>query len=147
MSFNIRLACPSEIESNPEAIKYLERGATDFGGMASVAKCLEQARNGAGIFILINSAIKLAGAAYLTFTQQETGRIMTSVLLAGDDFVDWWGELREFYYKLLKEQHCDEFVMMGRRGFKKFFPELEEVATVFRLKLPYGYNNPIIKGG
>lgn len=134
MSFSISLASPSEIEGNPEALKYLERGAADFGGLTSVAKTLQNARSGLGVYILIKDDTILRGCAYLTFTQQETGRVMTSVLLGGDDFHEWFRELKQFYYKLAKEQHCDEFMMMGRRGFKKFFPEMEEVATVYRFR-------------
>lgn len=134
-NFRFHIASPEEIEINPEALAYLERGANGFGNSIGVQQAIKNSKVGLGKFILIFNASLLRGAIYLTITNQESGKIMTSVLLGGDDFDEWYMDLREFYYKLAIDEKCDEFWLMGRRGFKKYFPELNEVATIFRVIL------------
>lgn len=126
---------PEEIRSDPVALEYLSRGAGGFGGLISVENALQNYRIGQDLFVIVKYATILRGAIYLTVTMQDTGRVLSSVLLGGDNFSDWAEELKEFYYKLAKDHDCDEFVLMGRRGFKRYFPELSEVATVFRVIL------------
>lgn len=133
--YSFSIASPDEVEASPEALKYLERGADNFGGLLGVRKALETARHGQSIFVFVKNAIILRGAIYLTITHQDTGKVLTSVLFGGDNFDEWASELREYYYKLAKEHDCDEFSLLGRRGFQRFFPELKEVATVFRVIL------------
>lgn len=135
MNFSFIQISSQEIAKNQQAIIYLEMGAAGFGGMLSVHQTIENAAEDKDLFILILYATKLVGAIHLTVTQQETGRVLTSVLLGGIEFEQWAEDLRQFYYKLAKDHNCDEFMLMGRRGFKRYFPELQEVATVFRVRL------------
>lgn len=134
-NYSFSLASPDEIEGSPEALRYLERGADNFGGMIGVQKAIQSVRQGQGFFIIGRNSNNISFCAFLTVTLQDTGKVLTSVLLGGDNFDEWFNELREYYYKLAKEHDCDEFCLMGRRGFKRYFPELTEVATVFRVIL------------
>ncbi len=135
MKYSFSIVSPDEVKSNLKAIEYLELGASNFGGIISVAKMIHNYSVGKDILVFVKFETKLRGAIYLTVTQQETGKVLTSVLLGGDHFHDWASELKEFYYKLAKDHNCDEFMMMGRHGFKRYFSELKEVATVFRVIL------------
>lgn len=126
---------PEEIQSDPKAMEYLQRGADGFGGMVSVERTLQNYLIGRDIYVIGKLRNNLACSIYLTVTHQETGKVLTSVLLGGDNFGDWAEELKDFYYKLAREHDCDEFMLMGRKGFKRYFSELSEVATVFRVIL------------
>lgn len=125
----------AEVAANPEAIKFLEEAANGYGGIVSVTKTLQNAVVGRDLFIFYKNAIKLRAAIHLTISHQEVGKVLTSVLLGGVDMQEWASELRDFYYKLAKQHDCDEFFYMGRRGFKRYFPELIEAATVYRVIL------------
>lgn len=131
--YEFYLATPDEVEASPEALAYLERGAAGFGGLTSVVKAIQNCRLGIGKCVIVKIRNNITGAIYLTITEQETGRVMTSVLLGGDNFRAWAAELNAFYYKLAADNDCHEFMMMGRRGFKLYFPELIEVATIYRV--------------
>lgn len=133
--FDFLISTPAEIKLDPLALKYLESGAHGFGGILSVENILNNFDPNHGLLIIIKTNDFTIGSIYLTFSQQETGKVMSSVLLGGDGFGEWAAELSQFYYKIAKENDCNEFTLMGRRGFKRYFPELEEVATVFRVSL------------
>lgn len=126
---------PLDIIKSEQAFAYLLGAADGFGGKRSLVRYFDSYDPQTSSFVLVTLHVKLVGAIYLTFTQQEVGKVMSSILLGGDNFGDWAQDLSEFYYKTAKERECVEFNLMGRRGFKKYFPELEEVATVFRVKL------------
>lgn len=129
------LCHPDLVRTNQTVMQYLIDAASDFGGIVSVNKALDLFDKQKDAFVVVSIGQDIVGSIYLTFTQQETGRVMTSVLLGGIRFSEWAKELSKFYYKLAKDMACDEFMLMGRRGFKKYFPELDEIATVFRVKL------------
>lgn len=135
MKHSFEIVSPDYIAADSKAIEYLERGAAGFGGMVSVKKTIREFKLGRDIFVLVKNETILRGAIHLNITQQETGRVLTSILLGGDDFGEWADELRKFYYKLAHDNECHEFSLMGRRGFKRYFPELQEIATVFRVRL------------
>lgn len=118
-----------------QCIEWLEQAASGFGGMVSVQNCVDQSHNGIGKFILAKKAIKLRGVFYLTFTQQEFGRVMTLLLLGGEDIAEWRDELAEFLYEFAHLHHVDQFFYMGRKGFSRLWPELEECARVYRVIL------------
>lgn len=126
---------PENIRLDPSALKYLQDGATNFGGIQNVENILSNYDENRDLLIIVKNDYYTVGSIYLTFTQQEIGKVMTSVLLGGDKFGEWASELSKFYYKLADDNQCDEFMLMGRRGFKKYFPELREVATVFKVSL------------
>jgi len=129
------ISTPEQIKNDHLAIRFLESGAKGFGGILSVNKALDGFNPSQAAFIIVKHGSETIGAIYLTFTQQEVGKVMSSVLLGGNNFSEWSKELSDFYYQIAKENYCDEFMLMGRKGFKKYFPELCEVATVFRVKL------------
>lgn len=124
---------PSEI--TPQIIKYLEIGAKNFGDLVHVDSLLQNYDPSRDLIIIGKNERLLRTAIYLTITHQEVGKVLTSVLLGGEGLSEWHDELRDFYYKLAREHDCDQFTLMGRYGFKHYFPELEEVATVFRVIL------------
>lgn len=132
---NFSFVSAREIALNPEAIDFLERAAKNFGGIISVIKTLQNAVAGKDLFVLALNETKLLGAIHLTITQQDVGKVLTSVLLGGVDFRSWADELSKFYYNLAHQHRCDEFYYMGRAGFNRLFPELKEVARVYRLIL------------
>lgn len=121
------------IAANAQALRFLEIGADNFGGMLNVHNILKDSPG--CIFVNVKNNSRLVASIYLTITEQEIGLVLTSVLFGGVEFDEWYLELRDYYYALAKKYKCDHFTLMGRRGFKKYFPELEEVATVFRVKL------------
>lgn len=129
------ISTPEQISGDPLAIKFLEDGASGFGGILSVKKALDEYIIGQSLFVTVKEDESTIGAIYLTFTQQEVGKVMSSILLGGYKFSSWADQLSDFYYRLAQDNKCDEFMLMGRKGFKKYFPELCEVATVFRVKL------------
>ncbi len=133
--FDFYIATPSEIRLDQKAVRFLESGANGFGGMLSVENILNNFVENHGLLIIVKSKKETIGSIYLTITQQEVGKVMTSVLLGGERFSEWKDELREFYYKTARENGCDKFSLLGRRGFKKFFPELKEIATLFEVSL------------
>lgn len=114
---------------------FLEAGAHDFGGMISVTSVLKNYDERRDVLIEINNTEHIIGCIYLTVTHQDMGKILTSILLGAYGLSDWYDDLKDFYYELAKKSDCDQFVFMGRRGFKKYFSELTEVATVFRVDL------------
>lgn len=124
---------PEQITS--QHAHFLEAGAHDFGGMISVKRTLEHYDALKDILIEIIEQNTLVGCIYLTVTNQDTGRVLTSILLGAFGLSEWSDELKQFYYALSKQCDCDQFVFMGRRGFKRYFSELMEVATVFRVDL------------
>ena len=135
MSYSFVEVSPTQVASNCEALRFLEKAAEGFGGIFSVAKTLQNAISGKDLFVFVKNETKLRGAIHLTVTEQDVGRVLTSVLLGGEHFREWAQELREFYYKLAKQHACDEFYYMGRAGFKEYFPELKEVARIYRVIL------------
>lgn len=132
---NFCLVSPHEILNNPEALHFLEIGAEGFGGIFSVAQTLQNYVVGKDLLVLVKKETKLLGTIHLTVTQQDVGRVLTSVLLGGVQFREWARELRDFYYKLATDNQCDEFYYMGRAGFAKLFPELKEAARIYRVIL------------
>lgn len=115
-------------------LHFLESGAHDFGGMLSVKHILKNYDAKRDVLIEIVGQ-EVLGCIYLTITQQDVGKILTSILLGAYGLNEWHEELKDFYYTLASKNDCDQFVFMGRRGFKKYFEELTEVATVFRVEL------------
>lgn len=124
---------PQEISS--EAIILLEQAASGFGGMLSVTQTLQNYDSSKDVLVEVKNATILLAAIHLTISHQVNGKVLTSVLLAGDNLAFWHEDLSRFYYKLAADHDCDEFMLMGREGFKHYFPELEEVARIFRVKL------------
>lgn len=120
---------------NSECIGFLEDGAYGFGGITSVRSIFNNYNPGRDFLIDIRRDDESVGCIYLTVTRQDMGTVLTSILLGANGLGDWAAELRTFYYHLAKSQDCDQFIFMGRKGFKRYFAELEEVATVFRVNL------------
>lgn len=129
------IVTPEEIRNDPKALKFLEIGASDFGGVLSVENILNNFSENIGLLIIVKSQERTIGSIYLTLTQQDIGKVMTSVLLGGENFTQWKDELRQFYYETARKNGCDKFSLLGRRGFKKYFPELKEIATLFEVSL------------
>lgn len=123
-----------DLLQSEDAIRYLSTAADGFGGITSIPKIIDTMCEGSGIVIFCKNEIKLRGAIYITFTSQEVGKVMSVMLLGGIGFHSWKDKLRAFLYKLYEDHKCDEFFYMGRRGFHKIYPELEEVGRVYRLK-------------
>lgn len=132
---NFKIVPARELVLNPEALRFLELAAENFGGILSVTKTLQNADPIKDIFVLVLNEIKLRGAIHLTITHQDVGKVLTSVLLGGVELRSWASDLSKFYHKLAQDNECDEFYYMGRAGFHRLFPELKEVARVYRLIL------------
>lgn len=129
------ISTPDQVRNDPLAMKFLAEAANGFGGTINVENILNNYDEKHGLLIIVNIEDHTIGAIYLTFTFQENVKVMTSVLLGGDRFNEWTSQLSDFYYKTAADNNCSEFMLMGRKGFKKYFPELQEVATVFRVSL------------
>lgn len=132
MSFSFQIVGSDEVRCNILAMHWLDQSAIEFGGITSVEKCLQQSDDGHGFFIFCKKAIKLRGVIYIVLSDQEVGSVLTLMLLGGNDLLEWSDDLRDFLYKIAKELDCDQFYYMGRKGFSRIFPELEEVARVYR---------------
>ncbi len=128
---------PDELRLDYQAISWLEEAAANFGGMTSIENLLFLAKQDMAALVRVydKKAIKLRGTFVVVFSQQEVGRVMSLFLLGGEDINEWKDELRGFLYNLAKEENIDQFFYMGRKGFVRLFPELEECARVYRLIL------------
>lgn len=132
---NVKFNLVPPQQLSAEAINFLHIAAKEFGGMVSVLQTLENYDPRRDILVEVRNGHDFLAAIHLTVSHQATGKVLTSVLLGGHSFDLWHNNLKTFYYKLAQYHDCDEFMLMGRYGFKRFFPELEEVARVFRVRL------------
>lgn len=116
---------------------WLELASEGFDGMFSVDVAMRQP---SGLFFECNEkseekeklAIILRGVVYVVFSYQGNTKILSLVMLGGCHLYEWADELRDFLYHLAEINNCDEFCYMGRKGFSRLFPELEECARVYR---------------
>lgn len=132
---SVEFICIDPEDLTTPHLHFLEAGAYDFGGMISVEYVLKHYDAKRDILIEITKYDDLVGCIYLTVTDQDIGKVLTSILLGAYGLSGWTESLKKFYYKLANDSGCDQFVFMGRRGFKKYFDELTEVATVYRVNL------------
>lgn len=136
VNFSFTEASSAEILLNPEAMMMLTEAAEGFGGMIHVKNLLSYDDDTKKKIVLVKYATKLLGCFALTFTEQEVGKVMTLVLLGGTHLELWKNELSKFLYETADKHVCKELYYMGRKGFARLFPQLEEIARVYRARRP-----------
>lgn len=63
------------------------------------------------------------------------GKIMSLVLLGGEDVKSWRDEFVEFLFATAKKNGAVQFTMMGPLAWGKLFPELKLMSCVFGINL------------
>jgi len=121
-----------DVLDNPQAYNWLLEAAENFGGVAYLREILA---SGEKKCVFVKKETKLLGALIIIFSQQHMGRIMTLALLGGCELSDWSKELSDYLYSVAHQEKADQFFYFGRKGFSKYWPELLEVARVYRVVL------------
>lgn len=98
---------------------------------------LDQARESKGVIYEVrtaedNSSI-IVGAFYLKFRFNHLGKVMDLQYLGGE-INAFRAELSAFLWDLADKERADELVYVGRRGFGRLFPWMQEVGSVYRCK-------------
>lgn len=94
---------------------------------------LDNAKIGEGTIYEIRDGEFILGVFYIRFRHNHLGRIMDFQYLAGE-LKKFEKELADFLWDLSEKERADELVYIGRRGFARVFPWLQEVGTVYRCK-------------
>lgn len=116
-----------------EAFEFL-RKAAENNNYFEVSDALRQSRNGVGKIFCVYNEKKLVGSFFLNFKTNHIGRIINLVLLGGMEIEKWKDDLSAFLNDFCKKNKATEFMLLGRRGWERMFPELEYVSCVLRKK-------------
>lgn len=125
------------LDSLPEeAIRFLDSASRSMDNYFPVGRATQQARDGTGWIYLIRQGKRLVGAFFANYRcDVEKGVIYNLPLLGGDDIDSWSGDLIEFLKQKTHDIGASEFVILGRRGWGRMFPQLEHIACLYRKKL------------
>lgn len=130
---DITLVHPDDIRFiSSKSVEYLKSAHNEFFGPFDA---LDKAKNQEGFIFEVRSKGDLLGCFYLRFLDNHLGKTMNLELLGGQKMFSWKDDFVRFVYQIAKDEHVDEFVYLGRKGFSKFFDGLEYVASVYRCKL------------
>lgn len=138
MSAEFILVEPHRLDSLPEAaLGYLNSAAKAMDNYFPVGRAFDQVRSNAGWVHLIYQKKALKGAFFANFrTEPKKGIIYNIVLLAGDDMEMWKNDIYRFWYAKALSLSASEVILLGRRAWGRIFPDLEEIGTIFRKKMP-----------
>lgn len=77
----------------------------------------------------------LIGTFCLTIRDISDKRILTMLLLGGENLMSWRDDLVEFMEAIAQKYACHEFYMMGPKAYERMFPEISLVSCVYK-KIP-----------
>lgn len=132
MAAEIKEVAPESISFiSSKSVEYLKSAHDEFFGPFDV---LEQAKNlRLSVFEVWKDGL-IMGCFALRFLHTHLGRVMDLTHLGGKDMGEWKDEFALFLRKIAEIEQVDDFTYLGRRGFDRIFPWMEEVATVYRCK-------------
>lgn len=114
-----------------KTIELLKSSHDPFFGSFDV---LDKAREGEGKIYEVKHEDEICGVFYLKYRFNHLGKVMELQNLAGELEL-FKADLSVFLWDLARKEKIDDFVYIGRRGFGRKFPWLEEVGAVFRCRV------------
>lgn len=118
-----------------DSIRYLDDAAKNSNNYFGAYQAIEQAKRGSGHIYQVIEGKNLLGCFFFTFVENHLGLCMTLILLGGKNLRYWAKSLSHCLYKIAETEKVDEFGYLGRKGFSRYFPELQYVASIYRKKL------------
>lgn len=115
-----------------KSIQFLEEAARSMHNYLEVPIALQQARTGSGRIYQVFDKTQLYGCFFMNFLTNHIGKTINLILLGGENLAAWADDLSDFLHDLAEIEDVDELTVMGRPGFKKFFPKLEHFACIYR---------------
>lgn len=123
---------------HPDNIRFLSSKTTELLKSAhdpffGEFDALDKAREGEGVIYEVRENDAILGAFYIRFRHNHLGKVMELQYLGGE-LDAFKADLSVFLWALADKERADELVYIGRRGFAKIFPWMQEVGTVYRCK-------------
>lgn len=130
---DITLVHPDDVRFlSSKSVEYLKSAHNEFFGPF---EALEKAKNQEGYIFEVRSNGELLGCFYVRFIQNHLGKTMNLELLGGQKMFSWKDDFVYFMEQMAEDEHVDEFIYLGRKGFSRFFSGLKYVASIYRCKL------------
>lgn len=119
-------------ELPPEAEILLQKTIEETPAcVETIGSIMEAVRTEQGFLWLIHENDKIYGAMFAHFIEAEK-RYFNVVTLGGVEMEKWQEELLAFV-KRIKKETDSTMIIVTRKGWKKIYPELKEIGSVFIL--------------
>lgn len=115
-----------------QAVKYLEAAANDGCGDLTAEDAILQAKDGLAEIYLIHD-VQLVGACCVMYGNGTQGKILDVALMGGDNVLKYRKELRDYFIDLARKNGCKKLCVIGREGWIKVFPDLQDMGTVYMM--------------
>lgn len=123
---------PAEIDLlHPKAIQYLQ-DATDRtpGSVSRLDVTLDIAKKGYGNIYLIFDENTLTGVAYILVYPSPRGKIVSPILVGGDNMRSWQKDFYDFIQDFARKLNAVKIRWIGRKGWMKAYPKSKVIGYV-----------------
>lgn len=130
------------IKVDRKSVAYIPRQVIDFLDKSvkrssflcpPLQDVLLMAINGRGFIEIVMDGKEAVGVFFYTVRLMNGRKLFNLVLLGGRNVMSWRDLLAERLWGLTKELGCTDFIVMGRSGWKKIFPEINELSRTYHI--------------
>lgn len=130
MKFDISITT----EITPEIVHYIKKGIDEIPYCTETLETIEKAVvHNQGNIYTIKLGNELYGVMVTSFIRAEPKNLLNLFLLSGKDMSLWQDQYYDFVVETIKLLNA-RLIVTGRKSWKRIFPTLEEVGTVFMLE-------------
>lgn len=124
---------PEEIDYlPPQVVKYIDDAIKRTPGTTSrLDVTLDIAKKGFGNIYTIFCDGVLTGASYLLVYPTPQGKIVSPVLVGGDNMSLWLAAYYDFVYQFSHQLEAVKIRWIGRKGWVKAFPKAKVIGHIF----------------
>lgn len=126
-------------ELTPQIYHYLQEASEALALYFTPEMAIAKSNSGEGAIYQWFLDGQPLGAMFLDFRVElidnKECKTMNLILLGGTKINLWAEDLELFLFKLAEQLRIDEFTALGRKGWGRFFPSMEHVACLYRVKL------------
>lgn len=123
---------PDFLPLHRKAYDYLDKACQRSQlGILTPEDTIEQARRGRTSIYIVIEQDQIIGCFTLSLRPSSNDLYLELPLLGGERIREWRDQLVEFILALGAKHSCTKFVMIGRKGFDRIFPELTLLTCVY----------------
>lgn len=131
---------PEQINDLPPlALEYLENAIIRTPASTErLDVMLDIARKGYGNTYLIYDGEDLKGAAYILTYDTKHGKVVSPVLIGGNDMDSWDADAKSALKQFCILQNASTIYFIGRKGWKKKYPAAKIIGYVYEMDVLRG---------